>query len=89
MMDTFSTDITTARVIHEFMGEQNKYRGCSIRHKHKGCSKLMTKGEAIRRLIMNGHEWWRNEKILWSVTPEEYKEHTEKRREEYKQSVLQ
>jgi len=77
-MDTFYTNASTTRLIDEFMGEQNKYR-----------RKPMTKSEAIRRMIINGHEWWRNEKILWSVSPEAYKEHTEKRREEYKQSVLQ
>jgi len=77
-MDTFYTDSSTARVIDQFMGDVNKYR-----------RKPMTKSEAIRRLIINGHEWYENEKVLWSVTPPEYKEHTKKRREEYRQSVLQ
>jgi len=76
-MDTFSTDITTARLIDQFIGDVNKYR-----------RKPMSRSEAIRRLIMNGHEWYTNEKVLWSVSEEDYKEHTKKRREEYKLKVL-
>jgi len=79
MMDTFYTDITTARVIDEFIGDANKHR-----------RKPMKRSEAIRRLIMNGHEWYNNEKVFYSArTPEEAREYVEKRREEYQQSVLQ
>jgi len=67
MIDSFSTKAIVVKAIEEFMFQQNKTR-----------NKPMSRSEAIRRLILNGYEWFMDNKILYSArTPEEYHKYQE------------